>query len=172
MNLYSLLKRGPHGTAILRARENDARMSEITKAAEASRAQWLDALLVDQTRTWMNIGEIDRDALANNTIMLTIAGFCHVYDGRQAAIESVDMRIIRGAISAATQACAAGGVLTVADAQAFNAAATRAATIVQNASVAAIVHAAEAIRRTVGIADASAQSPGAQAATQTVVAAL
>lgn len=156
MNIYKLLDRGPHGTSLLQQRDNDRRMAEISKAAEGSRAQWLRALLADQTRTWINIGEIDRDALANNSIMLTIAGFCHVFDGGQEAIESPTMRIIRGAISAATQAVQAGGVLTVDDARAFSAAADRAAVVIKAATVPAIIHAAESIRRTVGLAESEA----------------
>ena len=162
MNIYKFLDRGPHGTTLLQQRDNDSRMAAIATAAEGSRAHWLRALLADQTRTWLNIGEVDRDALANNSIMLTIAGFCHVFDGGSEAIESPTMRIIRGAISAATQAVQAGGVLTVDDARAFSAAAERAAVVIQSATIPAIVHAAESIRRTVGLADGFVQSQSAE----------
>lgn len=168
MNLFALLNRGASHADILHQREATARQAGITAAAEASRAQWLSALLTDQTRAWMSIGEADRDVLAATAIMLTIAGFCSVYDTRDT--DSLDLRILRGAISAATQCSAAGAVVSVNDARAFSAAADRAATIIRAATVPAICHAAESIRLTVGLADASA--PGARAATQTVVAML
>lgn len=152
MNLFTLLRRGPDGTAMIRKRQHDGRMRAIAEAAEQSRQQWRTALIDDQTRVWMGIGEPDRDALSAMAIMLTIAGFCLVYDDRS-AVDGPDLRVIRGAISAATQCSAGGSMLTVEHAQAFSSAATRALAIVERATVNAICHAAEQIRLVVGIAD-------------------
>ena len=121
----------------------------IVKAAEETRVRWLDSLMVDQTRAWMNIGVRDLGVLEGMTTMLGIAGFAHVYDARN--VDTPDLRIIRGAVSAAGQCLQTGGVVTLADAQAFSSAANRARSILEVASVDAIVHAATTIRETVGI---------------------
>lgn len=163
MNLFTLLNRGPNGTAILHQRKRDGLMRDIAVAAEASRQRWRTALIDDQTRVWMGIGEPDRDALSAMAIMLTIAGFCLVYDDH-AAIDGPDLSVIRGAISAATQCSSAGSVLTVEHAQAFSSAATRALTIVEGCTINAICHAAEQIRLVVGIADNASQGVRAGAA--------
>lgn len=145
MNLFALLNRGcAHAPT-----DAQRKRAEVVAAAEKARQQWLDALLVDQTRAWMNIGEYEPGVLAAMATMLTIAGFAHVYDCKRT--DTVDLRIIRGAISAATQCMAAGGRVTVADAQAFSSAAMRAEVIIKAASVDGIVHASQAIRDTVGI---------------------
>ena len=161
MNLFSLLRRAPSGTAILQRRQNDARLLEIARAAELSRASWLNALLVDQTRAWLSIGEADADVLSGLAVMLTIAGFCYVYDSGQAAVDSPRMAVLRGGISAATQCSAAGCKVSVNDARAFSSACTRANEIIASCSVRAIVHAAESIRTTVGLANAASRGVGA-----------
>lgn len=145
MNLFALLNRG----AAHAPSEAQRARAKIVEAAEAARKQWLDALVVDQTRAWMSIGQYEEGVLAAMATMLTIAGFTHVYDTK--SIETADLRIIRGAVSAATQCMAAGGVVSVADAQAFSSAAKRADAIIRAASVDAIVHASETIRDTVGL---------------------
>lgn len=145
MNLFALLNRGAkHApTDAQRAR------AAIEKVANATREKWLDAIMVDQTRAWMGIGESDQGVLDGMATMLTIAGFAHVYDAR--STDTPDLRVIRGAISAATQCAQNGSRVTVDDARAFSSAAKRAAAIIESASVDAIVHAAEAIRKTVGL---------------------
>ena len=110
---------------------------------------WLDALMVDQTRAWMAVGQSDPGAIEGMATMLAIAGFAHVYDARSA--DTVDLRIIRGAISAAGQCVKNGGMVTVDDARAFSSAATRAEAIITMASAEAIIHAATEIRKTVGL---------------------
>lgn len=129
--------------------EADRRQARIATASETARRQWRNALLVDQTRAWMSIGENEAGVLSAMVTMLTIAGFAHVHDVRNT--DTTDLRIIRGAISAATQCLQAGGTVTVADARAFSAAAARADAILETASIGAIAHAAEAIRETVGL---------------------
>jgi len=144
MNLMSFINRGAaHApTEAQRAR------AAIVKAAEAARTQWLDALLVDQTRAWMSLGERQPEVLSAMATMLTIAGMAHAFDAK--SVDTLDMRIIRGAISAATQCSGAGSVLRVEDARAFGSAAARAVAIINGASVDAIVHAAQGIREAVG----------------------
>ena len=158
MNLFSFLQRGADHAGFLHRRATDDRDAEVVKAAEATRAQWLSALLTDQTRAWMSLGEADRDVLQATAIMLTIAGFCSVYETKDP--ETADIRILRGAISAATQCSAAGAFVALSDARAFSAAADRAAAIIGAASVPAICHAAEAIRLAVGMAGSSAPITG------------
>ena len=145
MNLFALLKRG----AAHAPSDGMRAAARITKAAEETRAKWLNALLVDQTRAWMSVGERDDAVIEGMTTMLAIAGFAHVYDSRD--IDSLDVRVIRGAISAATNAINSGGLVSIEDARAFSAAATRATSIIQACSVEAIIHAATTIRETVGL---------------------
>lgn len=144
MNLMSFLGRGA-----AMAPKPPAHSRELLRATEAARRQWLNALLVDQTRAWMSLGERQPDLLNAMAAMLTIAGMVHTYDARRA--DTPDMRVIRGAISAATQCAAAGGLITAAEAGAFRAACDRATAIVEAGSVDAIIHAASEIRKTVGL---------------------
>lgn len=144
MNLFTLLNRGA-AHAPPKPQYTPAQL----RAIEATRLQWLNALLVDQTRTWLSLGEHAPDVLEGMATMLTIAGFVHVFDARSA--DTPELRVIRGAISAATQCAATGSVLTADDARAFRAACDRARTIIEAGSHAAIIHAAESIRKTVGL---------------------
>ena len=145
MNLFNFLGRG----AALAPSDTQRRQQAIDHAAEKARAQWLNALLVDQTRTWLSLGDQDPEILTGMAAMLTIAGFVHAHDVKD--VEHPDMRVIRGAVSAARQCSAAGSVITVADAQAFSAGCERARVIIEAGSTAAIIYAAQAIRETVGL---------------------
>lgn len=145
MNLMNFYARGASHAPT----DADRRRAKITTAAEATRKQWLNALMVDETRAWMAIGEADQGAIEGMTTMLAIAGFAHAYDKRDA--DTVELRIIRGAISAADQCMRAGGVVGQADAQAFSSAAGRARQILTECTVDGIVRAATAIRETVGL---------------------
>jgi len=145
MNLFDILNRGARHAPS----DADREAQKIKAAAEATRLQWLNALLVDQTRTWMSLGEHAPDILNAMATMLTIAGFVHVYDRRSA--DTPELRVIRGAISAATQCYAGGAVLTAADARAFRAACDHARTIIEAGTPDAIIHASESIRKTVGL---------------------
>lgn len=145
MNLMSFLKSGAKHAPT----EGERAQARVTKAAEQTRIQWLDALLVDQTRAWMSIGQHEAGVIEGMTTMLAIAGFAHVFDARSA--DTPDLRVIRGAISAAGQCVRNGSVVLVDDARAFSSAAARAKTIIETASVDAILHAATEIRKTVGL---------------------
>lgn len=146
MNLLTFLNRGSaHAPS-----ESQRRQAQITESAEAARAMWLNALFVDQTRAWMSIGEYDAGVLSGMATTLTIAGMAHVHDTK--VTDSVDIRVIRGAISAATQCAKSGGVVSADDARAFSSAAVRAQNIIRVASVPAILHAAVSIRNVVGLA--------------------
>lgn len=145
MNLFALLNRG----AAHAPSDEDRALAAIKKAAEATREKWLDAIMVDQTRAWMGIGESDQGIIDGMTTMLAIAGFAHVYDAH--SVDTPDLRVIRGAISTATQCARNGSRVTVEDARAFSSAADRALAIIKGASVEAIIHAAETIRETVGL---------------------
>lgn len=144
MNLFDVLNRGA-AYAPPPPRYTPAQL----RAINGTRLQWLNALLVDQTRTWMSLGEHAPEVLEGMATMLTIAGFVHVFDAKSA--DTPELRVIRGAISAATQCAASGAVLTAADAQAFRAACDRARTIIEAGTPAGIIHAAESIRKTVGL---------------------
>ena len=153
MNLFKFLNRG----AAHAPSEAERRQAAIAKSAEYARDRWLDALLTDQTRAWWSIGEQDKQVLSGTVVMLTIAGFCEVFDTKSA--ETVDLRVLRGGISAATQCGAAGSVITVPLAQAISSACLRAEAIIRRATVPGILHAAQTIRATVGLSELAA--PGA-----------
>jgi hypothetical protein len=131
MNLMKFLGRGIARTG----------GTQVDQMAEAQRAKWIDALLVDQTRAWMHLGESDRHAVVGLQAPLTLAIMCHLHR-RGNRSSDPEIRMIRGALSAVDQCVAAGSVITAQHAQAFSVAAGRAKEIFQRASTAAIVHAA------------------------------
>jgi len=145
MNLSAFLNRGARYAPTDAERAN----ARVTKAAEESREKWLDAIMVDQLRAWDTVGTHEPGVLEGIATMLTLAGFVHVYDAK--TDDTPDIRVIRGAISAATQCVKAGGVVSVDDARAFSSACTRATDIIKAATVPAIIHAATSIRATVGL---------------------
>lgn len=145
MNLTAFLSRG----AAHAPSDADRAQGVINEAAETARKKWLNALLVDDTRAWMSIGQSDPGAIEGLASMLAIAGFAHTHaTGRD---DTPDMRVIRGALSAAAQCAEAGSVVTIEHARAFSSAAERARGIIKAASVDAIIHASQKIRETVGI---------------------
>ena len=146
MNLMTFLNRG----AAHAPSDTQRRQAVLDQAAEVTRQQWLAALTADQTRAWFSVGEADRKVLSGLAVLLTIAGFCSVFDTRDT--DSVDLRVFRGAISAATQCSAGGSVVSAADAGSFHAACDRARRVIAAATVPAILHAAKSIRLTVGLA--------------------
>lgn len=145
MNLTAFLNRGARHAPTDAERAQTA----INKAAEDSRKQWLDSILVDQIRAWDTVGRHEPGVLEAMATMLTLAGFVHVYDAK--SDDTPDLRVIRGGISAATQCAKAGGVVTADDARAFSSACTRASDAIKAGSVPAIIHAATSIRAAVGI---------------------
>lgn len=150
MNVHALLSRTAAAHAgILDRRATERRRVAEAEALERARAQWLNALLVDQTRAWLSLGEEDRGVLTGLCTVLAMAGMVHTYETR--TVETVELRIIRGAISAAEQAGNAGSVITVDTANAFRSACMHAEAILRAASHAAIAHAALAMRRELGM---------------------
>lgn len=144
MNLFTILNRGA-----AHAPKPPEHTAAVVRAAEATRAQWLNALLVDQTRAWMDLGESQPDVLSGLAVVLTCAGFVHVHDTRSA--DTPELRIIRGAISAGTACSANGCRISVEDARAFSAAAHHAEVIIRAGTVAGIIHAAVSIRKTLDL---------------------
>ncbi len=119
--------------------------SEADRAAERQRQEWMSALLADETRAWMNLGQVDRGALVGMLGLLALAGICHLHDGHDQ--DASAMRVIRGAISAGEQCGHSGSVITREAAQAFASAATQARGIFQTASLEAIKATAMTIKR-------------------------
>lgn len=144
MNLFTLLNRGADHAPKL-----PQYTAQQLRAVERTRAQWLNALLVDQTRAWMDLGAEQPDVLSGLAVVLTCAGFVHVHDTRRN--DTPQLRIIRGAISAGASCSANGCRIRAEDARAFSAAAQHAAVIIRAGTVAGIIHAAESIRKTVGL---------------------
>lgn len=139
MNLFALLKIG-EAHAMSDAERNRKKRVD---AAELTRASWLRALVSDQTRAWMNIGEKDAGVLQAFAAIMTITGFVFAFNGR--SIDDPDIRVIRGSVSAASQCSAAGCVISIDDARAFSSASQRAEKIIRSASVDAIISASISI---------------------------
>ena len=133
MSLFSLINRGVKLSG----------GSQLDKALEAMRAQWLDRLCTDEIRAWMNVGTVDREALTAINFLFSAAAMCSIHDTRQ--IDSPDARVIRGALSALEQCGHAGCRITASHAAAFSSAATRAKEIFRTCSPAAIERAATII---------------------------
>jgi len=144
MNLFALLNRGA-SYAPPRPRHPAA----VVKAVEKTRRQWLNSLLVDQSRAWLELGSDAREVLTGLVVSLTLGGFVVVYETRD--VDAPDLRVIRGAISAAEQCANGGCIMTPEHAMALCVAAQRASAAIRSASVDAIIHAAESIRLQVGL---------------------
>lgn len=125
--------------------------SQVIKAAEQARKDWLNALLVDQTRAWLELGEESKELLSAFAVLLTIGGFVVVYETRTA--DSPALRIIRGAISAAEQCSREGSKMKPEYVQALCSGAAQAQQAIESASIDAILHAAQSIRSTIGLSD-------------------
>lgn len=140
INIHSFVNRGIQHAG---ADAKKAKERQISEALEGARAQWLNALYIDQTRCWMNLGSKQPDMLGGLLITLTLAAICKtVEDGHE---DSPQVRIIRGAMSAVEQ-CATkrGSVVTADDARAISSAVDTASALIKVASpdaiAAAVVH--------------------------------
>lgn len=113
----------------------------LHKAAEQQRKRWINALYADTTRAWMDLGQDGKSVLNGLVLALTLAGMAKVYDAGSES--NPDVRVIRGAISAAEQCAKEGCVLKADHAKAMTAAAYRAIEIVRACSWEDIVHACD-----------------------------
>lgn len=130
MNLLNFIDRG-----IQRSGGNEA-----DKAAEQARKQWMSTLLTDETRAWMNISESDDGVVRGLMVVLTLAGLTQAYDKNRD--DTLEIRVIRGAISALEQCSNNGYFITLETTRAISSACNHARTILESASLAAIKHAA------------------------------
>lgn len=152
MNLFNFIGRGTAGAktdADRRQERADRQQARLTKNAEDARELWIHALQVDEARAWLNLGEQQHKTLSGLAILLTISGFCHVYDG--GTVDTPELRVIRGAISTIELCGKSQGIITPIDMATFQAACTRAKDIIRRASVGAILHAAVSIREAVQV---------------------
>jgi len=116
----------------------------LEAGANASRKQWLDALLIDELRAWESVGESDRAALDGLLVVLTMAGLCRAHaDGHE---QSREVRIIRGGVRIIEDCVGKGCKIARVDAQGLSAAVDTARGVVVAASAQAIGHAAVAMR--------------------------
>ena len=142
MNLFALLQRGQsHAPS-----DADRQKAKISAEAEKTRVVWLQKLEHDKLRAWINIGESDGELLNGMAVMLTLAGFAHVHSVRN--IDTPDVRIIRGAISAATQCAVSGCMVTLDLVRGWTVAIDRAIEIVKYAPVESIIHASIEMQKT------------------------
>lgn len=136
MDFFAMVNRGIANSG-LEARAKAKFSSDMEKV----RAKWLNALMVDETRAWMAIGEVSREILTGLATMLTLAGLCKVADNRDE--NCCEVRVIRGAISTAQQCAREGCGIQIQHAQAFHSAAVMARGILETCSHDAMTHAAE-----------------------------
>lgn len=141
MNIFSLMNRGIANSG-LEARKQEA----FSREMEAARAKWLDSLMVDETRAWMSIGEQSREILQGLSVLLVLAGLCQATDKMH--VNTVENRVIRGAISSAQQCAREGCRITAQHAQAFSSAAAMARKIFETCSHTAMAQAATYLEKT------------------------
>lgn len=143
MNLFALLSRGAS-----HAPKPPAYSAAVVREAEKARKKWHNALLVDQTRSWLELGARQEEVVLGLSAVLTLASFVarHVNHGDD---NSPDSRVIRGALSAAAQCAETGCIPTPADVRAFSAAAARADAVIMAAPVESIVWASCAMQQAV-----------------------
>jgi hypothetical protein len=110
-------------------------------ALEGCRALWIKCIKIDQTRAWMSISEQDKGLLNGLVALLTTAAVAKMH-ATNGSLDSPEISVIRGAISAATQCADGGSIISVADAKAFNIACEHAQTIFETCELGAIKHAA------------------------------
>lgn len=142
MNLFNFISRGTAGASTDASR----RQERLDSATEDTREKWIHALQADETRAWMDLGEAQHKTLSGLAVMLTIAGFAHVFDA--GTVETPQLRVIRGAISTIESCGRNRGVITPIDLVTFQVACREAKAIIRAASRAAIKHAALTIRET------------------------
>ncbi|MEY8688387.1 MAG: hypothetical protein AB9M53_00725 [Leptothrix sp. (in: b-proteobacteria)] len=143
MNILNLIKRSS-------AHVPD-RLSPADEQLERTRRAWLDALVVDETRAWLTLGETAPAVTHGLNTLLTMAGFAAFHESRR--IDSADLRAIRAGVKAAEQCAIAGNVLTPAHARALSLGAQRAKAVIERASRDAIVHAAMTMSRSIKTAN-------------------
>ena len=140
MNIFTLLNRGIANSGV-EARKKVQFASDM----ESIRAKWLNALLVDEMRAWMSIGESSVEILTGLCAMLGLAGFCKDFDGMKSA--SAEVRVIRGAISAAQQCASEGCQISVQHALAFKSACRMAREILEVCTHDAMVYATDLLNK-------------------------
>lgn len=141
MNLFQFFDRGIANSGI-----HTRKQAEFAREMEAARSKWLDALMADETRAWMAIGEQSREILTGLSTLLVLAGLCQA--GDKGDVNTVENRVIRGAISAAQQCARSGCEITAQHAQAFSSASTMARKIFETCSHTAMAHAAQYLDQT------------------------
>ena len=140
MNLFSVLNKG--AALAPPPQHSGAVQRQVRKLRKA----WKNALLVDQTRAWMDLGERQVEVLRGFSVTLALAGLALAYTDRTEA--SPQSRIMRGAMSCIEQCCLhADAVVTPADALALGNAAKAAIEVIDAASIDSIIFAAERMAR-------------------------
>lgn len=116
------------------------------RALREMRKKLKNALLVDQTRSWLELGSQQVEVLRGFSVTLSIAGYAMAFDRKSE--DGAGLSIIRGALSAIEQCClTANAVMDVATAKALGAAAVAALGAVENGSDAAMMYAAQKIHQ-------------------------
>lgn len=140
MNLFSLLNRAPKGKPAPEFTPREMR------AIERERAGCINALLVDETRAWLDLGDDQPDVLRGICAMLLFAFAVKQHDDKSTA--SSECRVMRGALNAAAKRAETGAaVITPDEATAMSIAATKARAIIADGSPAAIVYAARRLKQ-------------------------
>jgi hypothetical protein len=142
VNLFSLIDKGVahSGAGAILARPN-ARQRAVTRALDKSRKDWIYGLQVDETAAWMSRYEENPQVLRGLSALLSLAALAKEHDDGH--LESPEVRVIRGALSAIEQSGFQGSHITQETAQALSTAARVGREILAVCSNAAIARAAE-----------------------------
>lgn len=146
MNLLNFINRGISG----------CKETEIQRASEKARKQWIDSLTSDEIRAWLNLEQSDSSVLFGLTIGLSAAAFAAAYDA--GTEDSPDVRVIRGALSAIDQAGHNSSHLAKDTVLAISSAATRAREVLAHCTRDAIYQASLLVNRGISIANRSKPS--------------
>lgn len=142
MNLFDIINNGiahSGSKAHLASRRSDKQNAVAQKraaAVTATREKWLYALQVDETRGWMSLYETQPEVLKGLVTVLSLVALAKEHDAGN--LDSPDVRVIRGAVSAATQAADGGSVLSPETLKALSSAAGMARQILSACTDAAI----------------------------------
>lgn len=149
MDLFTFVNHGAakSGAHHILARPNAQQRADekrLKGALAKTRAQWLEALLVDETAAWMSTFEKRPDVLRGLTTVLSLAALAKSHDDGN--LDSPTVRVIRGAVNAVEECGKAGSVLTPLTVQALSSAAKQARTVIEACTDAAIQHACVTLR--------------------------
>lgn len=139
MNLMTMLNRGAA------AAPKPALNAAARRAIAAARAQWLNAMLVDQIRMWWEIGQRQTEQLQGLIHTLALAAYAGTHQNG-GSTETPAVQAILRAIQAVEVCALNGAIMTAEYARQLSGACGHARTIVVHCNDASVLHAAQVMQ--------------------------